>query len=160
MMAWDFWEDRSSAQPSCLIWPHFMGGELSKREGVLLRSFHNEAMCFCCFFNWFMQIDTLITISFLDIGFKWCFVIFSFFLRGCFCQWEGAPVRSGGARAPSRPLILHPCPLSREHNSRYARNVGFIPRPGCRLLNVFTVVSWISYERIAIKFDSRPTNRS
>ena len=23
--------------------PFFMGGELSKREGVLLRSFHNEA---------------------------------------------------------------------------------------------------------------------
>ena len=94
-----------------VIWPApvVMGGELSKREGVLFRSFQSEAKSFSRFFHRFAQIYTLITISLLDIGFKWCFMIFSFVLRGCFLQWEGAPTRSGGAHAPSKPLILHPC---------------------------------------------------
>ena len=33
-----------------------MGGELSKREGVLFRSFQSEARSFCCFFHRFAQI--------------------------------------------------------------------------------------------------------
>ena len=30
-------------------------------------------------------------------------------MRGCFWRWVGALVRSGGARAPWKSLILHPC---------------------------------------------------
>ena len=55
-----------------------MGGELSKREGVLFRSFQSEARSFCCFFHRFAQIYVLITISLLDIGFKWYFMTFFF----------------------------------------------------------------------------------
>ena len=69
-----------------------MGGELSKREGVLLHSFQSEAGSFCCSIHRFTKIYALITISLLDIGYKWCFVI-SFFcfervhlaMRGCTC---------------------------------------------------------------------------
>ena len=67
-----------------------IGGELSKRKGVLLHSFQSEARGLCCFFHRFTQIYALITVSLLDIGFKWCFVIFFFCfervllaMRGC-----------------------------------------------------------------------------
>ena len=50
--------------------PPPMGGELSKREGVLFRSFQSEAKSFSRFFHRFAQIYTLITISLLDIRFK------------------------------------------------------------------------------------------
>ena len=74
-----------------------MGGELSKREVVLLHSFQSEAGSFCCSFHRFTKIYALITISLLDIGFKWCFVI-SFFcfervhlaMRGCTCALRGS----------------------------------------------------------------------
>ena len=89
--------------------PVTMGGELSKREGVLFRLFQSEARTFSCFFHQFTQIYALITITLLDIGFKWCLWSFYFVFRGCFWQWEGAPARSGGARAPLKPLIVHPC---------------------------------------------------
>ena len=55
-----------------------MGGELLKREGVPFRSFQSEARSFCCFCHRFAQIYVLITISLLDIGFKWCFMTFFF----------------------------------------------------------------------------------
>ena len=61
-----------------------MGGELSKRKGVLFRSFQSKARSFCCFFHRFAQIYVLITISLLDIGFKWCLMTFFF------CFEEGA----------------------------------------------------------------------
>ena len=48
-----------------------MGGEMSKREGVLLRPFQSETKSFCCFYHRLTQIYVLITISLLDIGFKW-----------------------------------------------------------------------------------------
>ena len=54
-----------------------------------------------------MKVKTTITL--MDIGLKRRFINFSFILRGCFWQWEGALPRSGGARAPSKPLILRPC---------------------------------------------------
>ena len=53
-----------------------------------------------------MNVKT--TICLMDIGLKRCFIKFSFILRGCFWKWEGALPRSGGARAPSKPLILRP----------------------------------------------------
>ena len=56
---------------SPLLYTIFMGGELSKREGVLFRSFQSEARSFCYSFYRFAQIYFLITISLLDIGFKW-----------------------------------------------------------------------------------------
>ena len=39
----------------------YMGGELSKREGVLLHSFQSEAESFYCFFHRFTKIYALIT---------------------------------------------------------------------------------------------------
>ena len=36
--------------------PAIMGGELSKREGVLLHSFQSEAGSFCCSFHRFTKI--------------------------------------------------------------------------------------------------------
>ena len=38
-----------------------MGGELAKREGVLLHSFQSEVESFYCFFHRFTQIYALIT---------------------------------------------------------------------------------------------------
>ena len=78
------------------LWHDGMGGELSKREGVLLGLFQSEAMYFCCFFHAFTQIYVLITISLLDIGFERCFMIFLFCfermllaMRGCTCSLRG-----------------------------------------------------------------------
>ena len=90
-----------------------MGGELSKREGVL---FHWWAVHFKA--KWWItavlhrykpNMNVKTTITLMDIGWKRCFINFSFILRGCFWQWEGALPRSGGAQAPSKPLILRPC---------------------------------------------------
>ena len=86
-----------------------MAGELSKREGVLLHSFQSEAGSFCCSFHRFTKIYALITISLLDIGFKWCFVI-SFFcfervhlaMRGCTCALRGC---SRTLKTPNSPPL-------------------------------------------------------
>ena len=87
-----------------------MGGELSKREGVLLHSFQSEAGSFCCFFHRFTQIYALITISLLDIGFKWCFMISFFYfervhlaIRGCTCALRGC---SRTLKTPNSPPLL------------------------------------------------------
>ena len=55
-------------------------------------------------------------------------------LRGCFWQWGGALWCSGGARAPPKPLILHPWqwPQLSRRSGDYAhdRLLGWIdPRP-------------------------------
>ena len=89
--------------------PKNMGGELSKREGVLLRSFEGEARSFCCVFHWFIQIYALITISLLDIGFKRCFTIYFFCfervllaMRGCTLSLRGC---SRTLKTPNSPPL-------------------------------------------------------
>ena len=86
-----------------------MGGELSKREGVLFRSFESEARSFYCFFHRFAQIYVLITISLLDIGFKWCFMTFFFCfervllaMRGCTFSLRGC---SRTLKTPNSPPL-------------------------------------------------------
>ena len=54
----DFRASRDGSEPSGQI---SMGGELSKREGVLLHSFQSEADSFYCFFHRFTKIYALIT---------------------------------------------------------------------------------------------------
>ena len=87
-----------------------MGGELSKHEGVLLRLFQSKARSFCCFSSRFTQIYALITISLLDIAFKWCFMIFFFCfegvllaMRGCTCLLRGC---SRTLKTPNSPPLL------------------------------------------------------
>ena len=95
--------------------PSSIGGELPKREGVLVPSLQSEAGSFCCFFHRFTKIYALITISLLDIGFKWCFVI-SFFcfervhlaMRGCTCALRGC---SRTIKTPNSPPLPSSPPL-------------------------------------------------
>ena len=107
--------------------PQGMGGGLSKREGVPFRSFQSEARSFCCFFHRFAQIYVLITLSLLDIGFKWCFMTFFFCfervllaMRGCTFSLRGcsrtlktpnSPPLPQGLVPPHLESFLQPCSL-------------------------------------------------
>ena len=95
-----------------------MGGELSKREGVFLHSFQSEAGSFFCFFHRFTKIYALLTISLLDIGFKWCFVISFFYferlhlaMRGCTCTLRGC---SRTLKTPNSPALDGKIPTRRK----------------------------------------------
>ena len=93
-----------------------------------------------------MNVKTTITL--MDICLKRCFIKFSFILRGCFWQWEGALPSSGGARAPSKPLILRPCLW--QHYSKWKPSVNTFIRKEivrsfeCRILQSRTThQSWV-----------------
>ena len=65
-------------------------------------SVHSLATDFRCSYHGFTLIRTQVLVFLLDLGITKCFMKFSLISRVCF--W-----RRGGARAPSKPLILHPC---------------------------------------------------
>ena len=95
-----------------------MGGALTKREGVLLRSFQSEARKFSCFFQRFTSIKTSITISLLDTGLQWCFMDFLFRFEGvllavigCTCALRGC-LRT--LKTPNSP------PVSTGHQNKTA----------------------------------------
>ena len=104
-----------------------MGGELSKREGVLLRSFQSEARSFCCFFYRFTQTYAVITISLLDIGFKWCLMIFFICfervllaMRGCTCSLRGC---SRTLKTPNSPPLFIIMDSLRSYTKAYLPSV-------------------------------------
>ena len=73
------------------------------------------------------NVNVKTTITLLDICMKRCFIKFSFHIEGCFWQWEGALSCSGGARAPSKPLILRPWRSGIDHK-RIARTLPTVRR--------------------------------
>ena len=94
-----------------------MGEKLSKHERVLLRSVKRgkrkkrvqlkrgkSAVSFSDLPRLKHKSPYLCWISVLN-GVLWTYYSI---LRSCFWQWEGASMRSGSARAPSKPLILDP----------------------------------------------------
>ena len=54
-----------------------------------------------------MNVKT--TLYLICVGLKRCFIKFSFHFEGVLLAVRGALACSGGARAPSKPLILRPC---------------------------------------------------
>ena len=103
------WSAPMSGSVSSIIFHSSMGGESSKRDGVLFRSFQSEARSFCCFFHRFAQIYVLITISLWDIGFTWCFMTFFFCfervllaMRGCTFSLRGC---SRTLKTPNSPPL-------------------------------------------------------
>ena len=122
-----------------------MGGELSKREGVLLRLFQSKARSFCCFFSRFTQIYALITISLLDIVFKWRFMIFFFCfegvllaMRGCTCLLRGC---SRTLKTPNSPP-LGPGPGSRAKSCRNVRFSSDHPMFVSRFSTASVTIRW------------------
>ena len=79
-------------------------------------SFQSQAKSFSRFFHRFAQIYALITISLLDIRFKWCFMIFFFCFEGVLLAMRGCTYSLRGCSRSLKPLIFHPCaPFSTKH---------------------------------------------
>ena len=92
-----------------------------------------------------MNVKTTRTLT--DIGLKRCFIKFSFILRGCFWQWEGALPRSGGAPAPSKLLILRLwlLPLSAHCNVFLQKPGRITDGIGSSILNTITMQHILLY---------------
>ena len=98
-------------------------------------SVHSLSTDFSCFYHGFTLIRTYVIIFLLDLCITECFMKFSLISRGCFWQ-------RGGARAPPKPLILHPCEkeaaagIGHSCSSNFANVPGLLflsPETGCQI---------------------------